>query len=220
MNLGPGIILDIIVCAILLFSCILGAKKGVAQTVVSFVQWFVCIIAGFLFCDKVKGFLIDYTTMDDSINQYILAHIETSAMDSSSYQAMPDLFSDWVSDAADTFIYGASAAMTSILMTVIAFLCIVFGIKLAAFGLVRLFSRKYHDGVVGFFDGFMGFLFGGVRGLIYIFLFFALLVPVLSLIWPGLSETIVSSMDDSRIAGFLYNNNVLLILVRDFFGKG
>ncbi len=217
MNLGPGIILDIIVCAILLFSTIMGAKKGVAQTVVSFMQWFVCIIAGFIFCDKVKGLLIDYTTMDDSINQYILAHIDNSAVDSSSYQAMPDLFSDWVSDAADTFIYGTSAAITSTLMTVIAFLCIVFGIKLVAFGLVRLFSRKYHDGVVGFFDGFMGFLFGGVRGLIYVFLFFALLVPILGLLWPGLSETIIKSMDDSYVAGFLYNNNVFLILVRDFF---
>lgn len=49
------------------------------------------------------------------------------------------------------------------------------------------------------------------------FLLFALLVPVLGLIWPELSESIVKSMDDSYIAGFLYNNNVLLILVRDFF---
>lgn len=220
MNLGSGIFLDVIVCAILLFSTIMGAKKGVARTVVSFMQWFVCIIAGFLFCDKVKGLLIDYTTMDSSINQYVLNRMQASAVDSSSYQAMPDLFSDWVNDTADAFVYGTSAAITSTLMTVIAFLCIVFGIKLAAFGLVRLFSRKYHDGVVGFFDGFMGFLFGGVRGLLYVFLFFAVLVPVLGLIWPGLSEAVVKSMDDSYIAGFLYNNNVLLILVRDFFVKG
>lgn len=217
MNLGPGIIIDIIVCAILLFSTIMGARKGAARTVVSFMQWFICIIVGFLFNDKVKGLLIDYTTMDDAINRYVVEHIQTSVEDSSPYQAMPDLFSDWVNETSDTFVYGTSAAITSTLMTIIAFLCIVFGIKLIGFGLVRLFSRKYSQGLVGFFDGFMGFLFGAVRGLIYVFLFFALLVPVLGLIWPGLSETIVKSMDDSYIAGFLYNNNVLLILVRDFF---
>ena len=217
MNLGSGIITDIVICGILLFSTIMGAKKGVARTVVSFMQWFVCIIAGFILCDTVKGLLIDYTTTDDAINRYVLENMQNSIEDSSPYQAMPDLFSDWVNDASDTFLYGTSAAITSTLMTVIAFLCIVFGIKLVSFGRVRLFSRKYHGGVVGFFDGFMGFLFGGVRGLIYVFLLFALLVPVLGLIWPELSESIVKSMDDSYIAGFLYNNNVLLILVRDFF---
>ncbi len=72
MNLGPGIILDIVICGILLFSTIMGAKKGVARTVVSFMQWFVCIIAGFILCDTVKGLLIDYTTTDDAINRYVL----------------------------------------------------------------------------------------------------------------------------------------------------
>lgn len=220
MNLGSGIIMDVIVCAILLLSAVMGAKKGAAQTVVSFIQWFACIIAGFLLCSKAKGFLIDYTNLDDAINRYILSNLQTSVESSGPYQAMPALFSDWINDASDTFVYGASAAITSAIMTVIAFLCVIFGIRLLAFGLVRLFSRKYHGGVVGFFDGFMGFLFGAVRGLIYVFLFFALLVPILGLIWPGLSEAIVKSMDDSYIAGFLYNNNVLLILVRDFFVKG
>lgn len=217
MNLGTGIIMDIVVCAVLLLSIIMGARKGAVMTVISFMQWFVCIILGFIFCDKVKALLIDYTTMDDWLNQYILNHIKTSIEESSPYQAMPDLFGSWVNDTSDSFIYGTSAAMTSTLMTVIAFLCIVFGIKIVCFGLVRLFSRKYHEGVVGFFDGFMGFLFGGVRGILYVFLLFAVLVPILGLVFPGLSEAVIHSMDDSYIAGFLYNNNVLLILVRDFF---
>ena len=72
MNLGSGIITDIVICGILLFSTIMGAKKGVARTVVSFMQWFVCIIAGFILCDTVKGLLIDYTTTDDAINRYVL----------------------------------------------------------------------------------------------------------------------------------------------------
>ena len=70
MDLGSGIITDIVICGILLFSTIMGAKKGVARTVVSFMQWFVCIIAGFILCDTVKGLLIDYTTTDDAINRY------------------------------------------------------------------------------------------------------------------------------------------------------
>ena len=78
MNLGSGIITDIVICGILLFSTIMGAKKGVARTVVSFMQWFVCIIAGFILCDTVKGLLIDYTTTDDAINRYVLENMQNS----------------------------------------------------------------------------------------------------------------------------------------------
>ena len=85
------------------FSTIMGAKKGVARTVVSFMQWFVCIIAGFILCDTVKGLLIDYTTTDDAINRYVLEKYAKLIEDSSPYQAMPDLFSDWVNDASIPF---------------------------------------------------------------------------------------------------------------------
>ena len=64
MNLGSGIVLDIIVVAILLFSTICGMRKGLVMTVVSFMQWFVCVIFGFIFCERVKVYLIDHTALD------------------------------------------------------------------------------------------------------------------------------------------------------------
>jgi hypothetical protein len=102
-------------------------------------------------------------------------------------------------------------------MTVIAFLLVVFGVKLVVALLIRLFSRKYHRGVIGFMDGLGGLLFGGVRGIIYVLLLFALLIPVLGVIWPGVSEWVSQAIDQGQLANLLYNNNVLLILVRDLF---
>jgi hypothetical protein len=34
---------------------------------------------------------------------------------------------------------------------------------------------------------------------------------------PGLSETLMASFAESRIAGSLYDNNLLLLIFRDFF---
>lgn len=218
MNLGPGIILDIIVVAIMLLSTIWGARKGFVLTVISFMQWFVCLIAGFVFCTMMKGFLIDNTTIDDSINQYLLEQMGGSITDTSTYQALPDLFSKPVSEATDQFVYGASASITSVLLTVISFLIIVFGMKIIAFLMARIFSRKYHDGAVGFVDGFLGFVFGLIRGALLVFLFFALLVPILGLIMPESAEAIIKAMETSNIADYLYNDNFLLIIVRDFIG--
>lgn len=217
MNLGPGIIMDIVVVAILLLSTIFGMRKGLVLTVISFMQWFVCVILGFVFCEEVKAFLIDHTELDDTLTEYISAHAEASIETSASYQAMPDLFGSWINEASGSFIYGTSASIASVLLSVIAFLLVVAGIKILCFLLARLFSRKYNTGAAGFLDGLLGFLFGFVRGVILIFLFFALLVPVLGLLWPELSKTITQAMDDSYMAGFLYDDNVLLILMRDLF---
>ena len=55
MNLTPGIAMDILAAVILLFSMIQGARSGFARTLVSFVQWFGCIIAGFFLCTSVSS---------------------------------------------------------------------------------------------------------------------------------------------------------------------
>ena len=217
MELGTGIIMDIAAIAILLASTVLGARKGLALTVASFMQWFLCVAAGFIFCGKMKTLLTDYTELDEFFLNSVKAHVQTSIEESSVYRALPDLFSGFADDSAQTLSYDTAASITSALMTVVAFLTVVLCIKLVFFLIVHLLSRRYNDGVAGFIDGFLGFLFGLARGLILTLLFFALLVPVLSLLWPELTDAVSSSIEDSRIAKLFYDNNVLLILVRDFF---
>lgn len=217
MESGTGVIMDIVVLGIILVSTVFGARKGFALTVASFMQWFVCVILGFIFVGFMKDVLMDYTELDDTINAAIMNRIQTSIEESSPYQALPDLFSGWMEQGTQDFTYGTAAAITDALMTVISFLVIVFGIKLVGFIIVHFLSRKYNDGVTGFVDGFLGFLFGMARGLILALLFFAVLVPVLGLLWPGLSSAIVEAVDHSSVAKVFYDGNVLLILVRDFF---
>ncbi len=217
MESGTGTIMDIILLGIILLSTILGARKGFAMTVVSFMQWFVCVICGFIFCDKVKNLLMDYTETDDYINAAVMDRIQTTIEESSTYRALPDLFSGWINHGTEDFSYGTAAAITDTLMAVIAFLVIVFGIKAAGFIIVHFLSRRYNDGVTGFVDGFLGFLFGIARGLILALLFFAVLVPVLGILLPDLSDAIIKSVDNSRLACIFYDGNVLLVLLRDFF---
>ena len=111
MDLGSGIILDIIAAAILLSSVILGARKGLVLTVISFMQWFVCVILGFIFCEQVKAFLIDNTGLDETLIAMISGHAEASIESSAPYQAMPDLFGSWISAESGDFIYGTAASI-------------------------------------------------------------------------------------------------------------
>ena len=74
MNLTPGIAMDILAAVILLFSMIQGARSGFARTLVSFVQWFGRIIAGFFLCTSVKEYIIrDIVTDDEEMDAFLFS---------------------------------------------------------------------------------------------------------------------------------------------------
>lgn len=217
MNLGPGIIMDILAAVILLFSLIRGAQKGFAKTLLSFMQWFICIVAGFFLCASAKEYIIKHTSLDEAINSYILDQITTTIEESTPYNAMPDLFSAWINDESSNFVYGTAASLTDVLLTVLSFIAVIIVTKIICSVFVLIFSKDYHDGLIGFLDGLVGLLFGAVRGILLIFLCFAVMVPLLSLMPTEVSEPIKTAMDQSYAASAIYDDNLLLILVRDLF---
>ena len=217
METGTGFIMDIIVLAIILFSTIFGARKGFAAAVSSFMQWFLCIALGFFFNDTVKEILRDYTELDESIHRVISEQLSARIEESPTYRTLPDLFGDFLKDSPESFGNAAAEPICSALMSVIAFLAVVFGIKVLCALIMFLFSRKHNDGVTGFIDGFLGFLFGMARGLLLAMLGFAVLVPVLGLLLPESAQPLIYAIEHSDIASVFYNENVLLILVRDLF---
>lgn len=217
METGTGFIMDIIVLAIILFSTIFGARKGFAAAVSSFMQWFLCIVAGFFFNDTVKELLQDYTELDESIHRVISEQLSARIEESPTYRTLPDLFGGFLKDSPESFGNAAAEPICSALMSVIAFLAVVFGIKVLCALIMFLFSKKHNDGVTGFIDGFLGFLFGMARGLLLALLGFAVLVPVLGLLLPESAQPLIYAIEHSDIASVFYNENVLLILVRDLF---
>lgn len=217
MKLEPGMILDILAVVILLFSIIGGARKGFARTCFSFMQWFICIIAGFFLCTPVKEYLSSHTTLDESIHNYVLDQIHTTIEESSPYQTIPDLFRSWLQGEGSDFIYGSSANLTDIILSVLAFLLVILAVKIAGGLFILLFSKEYHDGAIGCLDSVLGFLFGAVRGVLLLLILFALLVPVLTLLPGTLSIALKTTLDQSMIATVLYDDNLLLVLLRDLF---
>lgn len=217
MRLESGMILDVLAAVILLFSIVSGARKGFAKTCLSFMQWFICIIAGFFLCTPIKGYLIAHTTLDEAIHSYIIDQIHTTIEESAPYQSMPDLFSSWLQDGRSGFLYGSSASLTDIVLTVLAFLLVILTVKIAGSILVLLFSKEYHKGLIGCLDGILGFGFGAVRGVLLLLILFALLVPVLTLLPDTLSTALKTAIDQSMVASVFYDDNLLLILLRDLF---
>lgn len=208
--------LDITILVILILTIFLTMRRGFVLSVVSFFKGFVSLIIAWLFCDDAADWLINKTEVGirtmERINQGLSSKWESSDI----YMALPDLFKEnGGSQLSGTLILDGSAKLAQILLAIICFVLIVAAIRLVLAIIGSLFSHKNNDGFAGKVDWLMGLVLGLVLGVLYVFVFLALLVPVAGLVAPEYCQTIVAWLDESMVAGDLYNNNLILILFRD-----
>ena len=210
-------VMDGITCAIVLITAILYARKGFAMTIISILEWFVCIAAGLIFCGNVKSFIMDNTSIDEGLTNLFANKLTDSISDTAAVKAMPRIFTSWMQDASQYIATTTATGLTSIVLSIASFIIIVLVIKLVCWLIVRLVSRKHNHGVVGFVDGCFGFIAGIGLGVLYVLIAFAILVPIMGLLPDSISGFITSSFDASYFSGKMYDHNPLLELIKNLF---
>lgn len=210
-------VMDILILAVMVLTIFFSMRKGFAMSVVSFFKGFVSLIIAWVFCDDLASWLSANTAIGtaitDKINRGLAAKWESSDI----YTALPDLFKENGADsAAGSLIADGSARIAGLIITIISFSAIVFMLRVVLAFVGRTFSHKNNEGFAGVMDRILGLLLGTILGILHVFVFLALLLPVAGLFVPEQCQTILGWLDSSVIAGDLYNNNLLLILFRDF----
>ena len=208
--------MDIFLLAVLLVSGISGARKGFILTVKSFLQWFLCIIAGILLCNPIKYLLKTHTGLEG----FLYELTDTESINLRIQEFLPDAAAKWLEPAILSKEVEIEGAIVSMLLTVISFLLIIIFIKLAFFVLTILFSKEYHDGSTGFTDSTLGLVFGLARGLFYVLLIFVLFIPLFSMWSPDFGIRVSEAASDSFIADAFYNDNILLTVLETISGHG
>lgn len=210
-------VMDILILAVMVLTLFFSMRKGFAMSVVSFFKGFVSLIIAWVFCDDLASWLSANTAIGtaitDKINRGLAAKWESSDI----YAALPDLFKENGADAAaGSLIADGSARIAGLIITIISFAAIVFMLRVVLAFVGRTLSHKNNEGFAGVMDWLLGLLLGTILGILHVFVFLALLLPVAGLFVPEQCQTILGWLDSSVIAGDLYNNNLLLILFRDF----
>lgn len=210
---------DMIIAVIFAFSVIQGFRYGFVQTFIHTIGWILAVILGFISYPHVIKFLKDKTNFYDLIHSRIEDKIgeSTDLATSSLLENIPNVIKEILLKAIDTTsdIISSSLAngISDIIFNIIGFLLIALVIKIFLFLITHLFSKKSNDGLVGWFDGFFGILAGGLKGAILIYILLALLVPLSSLISI---DFIMEELNESAVGNYLYNNNLLFVLIDKF----
>lgn len=211
-------VLDIVLAAIVLASMIFGFRRGFVYTFTHTLGWLGALIAGFFLAPFVRDYMQGNTGMYDSILQAVRQRFEqsTNSVDNA-VDSFPALISRGIQTAAEDASNALAVNLADLIMIILCFAMVLVTVKVIFFLLTRFLSKKENRGFIGFFDGFLGFIAGTLKGIIIVMVILALLLPTVNLIAPDQTDTVLTALDNSRISRMLYDSNFIVLLIHDFF---
>ena len=223
--------IDGVICIIIFAAALWGAVKGIGDTIIRIASIAAGIGLGIFYSDKISAFLMK-TKMSRSLHDHIFvlirgedaasgsgnAAIDTlnSTGDSESYMdSLSKSVGSMFDSAADKAADAAAQKLTAIAVSIIGFALILLTVAIltaAARFLIKHFRNT--STVLGFTDRLLGFVLGGVRGLLIAWVFTALLIPVTALLHPENVPGTLEALKLTTIGRVLYDVNPLLLVVK------
>lgn len=207
-------IFDIIVLAILVTAMVFGFRRGFIYSFVNTLGWIGSFICGFIGCRVLASQLTMRTDLDETIYLKMFEHVSQSFESiTSSADTLPLILNEAVDTAAENAAVALAERITELTLVILSFLIIFFAVKLICFFITTAFSKGHNDGFIGFVDGMLGLIAGGIKGILLVFLFLMLLMPCLNLMSPASTEVALRGLENSYIAGTLYDANFLMLVL-------
>ena len=224
--------IDGLIVIIILAAALWGAVKGIGDTVVRIAGIGAGIGLGIFYSDKISAWLMK-TKMSRSLYDHFFQLIRgdepdaagsgNAALDTLNSSGDPSSYQDSLSksigsmfdSAADRAADAAATKLTAIAVSVIGFALILLTVAVLA-AVIRALIRHFRDTsiVLGFTDRLLGFVLGGVRGLLIAWVFAALLIPVTTLLHPENVSATLDALQLTTLGKVLYDVNPLLLVVK------
>ena len=213
-------VMDIVVGIIFVGAVILSMRKGFALTVINFIRVIASIVLGALFCDDVKAWILEKTGLglwvEEKLQEQMADRLAAAWSETELFEMLPEMLQKETMALTTSLAGEGAASLSGTFLSILSFFLIVLAVGVVCSLLNHIFSKQYNGGFFGFLDWVLGAVMGALSGLFYVFVFLAIIAPVTALFMPGLSETLMESLAESRFAGSLYDNNFLLLIFRDF----
>jgi len=208
--------LDGAILLIVILSALIGARRGLGDTILRLLGLVGGLILAVLFGNDVSEFLIK-TPFRGVIFKRVFGVMRPD--EESFSKTLPGAIGETADTAANKSAEIASDRITDSLMGIIAFIGIVLAIWLAAY-IIRMILKKGRKSsvVIGGFDSLLGMSLGIVKGVIIACLVVAAFIPVTTLIMPDKLPDMISAMRASYLTRLMYEINPLLLALKNVIG--
>ncbi len=220
---------------IILIAAIIGAAKGIGDTLLRILGIVVGAALGFKYSERVASWLATKkfsTSLHDHIFEIIRGEEEAAsdpAVSSTGDIITPDgdtsflgslsrSLGDVFSGAADRTSEAMATRLTEIALGIFSFAIIMIAVALAVLILRMIIKALVGRSIVlGFTDRVLGFVLGAVKGLLLAWIAVALLIPATTLFSPEKVPAMIEALQQTTVAKVIYDVNPLLLLVKYVF---
>ncbi|WP_312647328.1 CvpA family protein [Aminipila sp.] len=208
-------ILDIIVAVVIIGTMVQGYRHGLLQTLVHTVGWFLALAFAFIWSPKFNAFILDNTDLYSSIYGNINEKVSTTLTPAEMQGSMPTIIQDSLTNLINSLSGSISVGLSNLLFKIACFLIITLAVQIVLHIAISLVSKERNHGITGFLDGCIGMVFGFIKGIVYVFILLTLMVPIASLADPKVMTFLMENLGNSYLAGELYDNNLILLIMKD-----
>ncbi len=199
-------LLDLIILAIIALSTFIGYKKGLIKVAFGLISFILAIALSVILYKPVSNFIIEYTPIDDYIEQNISERLdspettdeETKNIVSNYYNNIKNATTNTIADGISKTIINVSCMIIVFVISKLILLLFRFlGDLIAKLPLIKQLNEAG------------GLLYGLLRGFILIYGLLALIAitsPIIDM------NNIVSAINNTIITNIMYNHNIILIL--------
>lgn len=199
-------IIDLILIAIIALFTFIGYKKGLIKVAFGLVSFILAIAISVIIYKPVSNFIINYTSIDDSIEALITERLDSSETTQEETENIVSNYYNNIKNASTSVIAnGMSKTIINVSCMLIVFIVtkiILFFFRFAGDLIAKLPLIKQ-------FNSAGGFIYGLLKGFIIIYGLLALITILSPII--NINE-IVTIINKSIITNIMYNNNIIFIL--------
>lgn len=200
-------IADVLTVLIALMFVAAGYKRGLMRTFVGLISYVLSIAAAALIYPAVSGAVMK-TKLFETITQMINKRLIEDA--AKGIDPSANAFSRYLSRGMESVTQGVSETAAQMVVSLIAFIVVLIACRILVRLIINLFDVFSHLPVIKQCNSLGGAVFGGVCGVLVLYIIAAVLVVLAPSVNKG---RIAKEIESSVFARELYENNVILNIV-------
>lgn len=213
-----SIIVDLIILAIIALCVFLGYKRGLVKCIIKILSFIIAIVLTIILYKPISNVIIENTEADENIKQSVINAIGSEIQEDGKVKEdsdLPQTLIDYINESVSNTVQETKNSMVEVVAQKIAEISINIGVAISIFITVKIILlivsalSKILTDLPGIkqFDKAGGIIYGILKSGLIIFI----ILSIISMIGPMISETgIISAINKSFIGSILYNNNILL----------
>lgn len=209
--------IDIIIIIILIVNALKGLTRGFILSIFNLLGFILSAYIAKLYYLDLSKYIIDHTSIFEKIRDFVLKRLDLFIIAKAPDVIKNRIFSgqDMYSNTGQMSILDQSILadkLANVILNLISIVIIFFAARIIIMAIGGLIQYIAELPVLKQLNRLGGFVFGVLKGLLWIYFIFLLATPIILLSPDGF---IAKSTFNSTLGVYFYNNNIILKLLKD-----